>query len=253
MRWQHRKPQVRSLFRSNAPRGQFLCSTPAGPFFRSLITRSKASTFLLFFSTFSCFGSFLLFNRAAGFLSPQPHFATAGARRACQGWPLLQRPPKAWPLHDRARRQTGGVGAECASIRSICANRRLPISAGYTVLFAVECRSPHHGPSKASAPQCPKRDHRGVAGRITRSPRPVPAGTTFRQDGESGLRHAAGAIAGCHWNGCLVVHIRCRMTANLRATATVAFLAPIFLARAWPHVFSVDGRHVRLSRTFAAS
>ena len=32
---------------------------------------------------------FLLFNRDAGFLPPQPHFAMVDARRACQGWPLF--------------------------------------------------------------------------------------------------------------------------------------------------------------------
>jgi hypothetical protein len=42
---------------------------------------------LLAFFISACLRSFLLFNRAAGFLPPQPHFATAGARRTCQGWP----------------------------------------------------------------------------------------------------------------------------------------------------------------------
>ena len=36
-----------------------------------------------------CFRSFLWFNRAAGFLPPQPQFADVGARRTCQGWPLF--------------------------------------------------------------------------------------------------------------------------------------------------------------------
>ena len=62
-------------------------------------------------------------------------------------------------------------------------------------------RSPHHGPPEASAPQCPERDHRSVAGRIARSPRPVPAGTAFRHDGERELAYDAVDGAGCHWNG----------------------------------------------------
>jgi hypothetical protein len=33
--------------------------------------------------------SFLLFNRATGFLPPQPQIDAAGAHRACQGWPLF--------------------------------------------------------------------------------------------------------------------------------------------------------------------
>ena len=39
-----------------------------------------------------CRCPFLLFDRAAGFLPPRPREAKAGARRYCQGWPLL-RPP----------------------------------------------------------------------------------------------------------------------------------------------------------------
>ena len=39
-----------------------------------------------------CRCPFLLFDRAAGFLPPRPRDAKAGARRSCQGWPLL-RPP----------------------------------------------------------------------------------------------------------------------------------------------------------------
>src|SRR6516165_7079236 len=39
------------------------------------------------------FLTLLLFDRAAGLLPPRPHIRRAGARRCCQGWPLLQRPP----------------------------------------------------------------------------------------------------------------------------------------------------------------
>ena len=52
-----------------------------------------------------------------------------------------------------------------------------------------------------------------------------------------------------HWNVVPVVHMRCRMTASLRATAMVAFLAPMRLPRASPHVFSALGRADRLSNT----
>jgi hypothetical protein len=38
---------------------------------------------------FLLFRSFPLFDRAAGFPSPRPQDAEAGARRACQGWPLF--------------------------------------------------------------------------------------------------------------------------------------------------------------------
>jgi hypothetical protein len=35
------------------------------------------------------FPAFLLFDRAARFLSPRPHIIAADARRCCQGWPLV--------------------------------------------------------------------------------------------------------------------------------------------------------------------
>jgi hypothetical protein len=40
---------------------------------------------------------FLWFDRAAGFPSLRPQDRDADARRSCRGWPLHQRPPKAWP------------------------------------------------------------------------------------------------------------------------------------------------------------
>jgi hypothetical protein len=45
------------------------------------------------------------FDRAADFPSSRPQGAEAGARRACQGWPLLSGYRQARPLHDRARWQ----------------------------------------------------------------------------------------------------------------------------------------------------
>jgi len=44
--------------------------------------------------SFLLFRSFPLFDRAAGFPSPRPQDAEAGARRACQGWPLFSGHPQ---------------------------------------------------------------------------------------------------------------------------------------------------------------
>ena len=69
-------------------------------------------------------------------------------------------------------------------------------------------------------------------------------------EGLSDRPQAAGDAASVfHWNVVPVVHMRCRMTASLRATAMVAFLAPMRLPRASPHVFSALGRADRLSNT----
>ena len=54
------------------------------PFLRSLIAATNASVFSSFL------GSFLLFDRAAGFLPPRPWISDAGARRGCQGRPSLR-------------------------------------------------------------------------------------------------------------------------------------------------------------------
>jgi hypothetical protein len=47
--------------------------------------------------------------------------------------------------------------------------------------------------------------------------------------------------------------MRCRMTASLRATATVAFLVPARLASRVPQAFNVDHLETRLRMTPAAS
>jgi hypothetical protein len=49
------------------------------------------------------------------------------------------------------------------------------------------------------------------------------------------------------------IHMRCRMTASLRATATVAFRSPFRLASLIPQAFSPDHFGTRVSNTPAAS
>ena len=49
------------------------------------------------------------------------------------------------------------------------------------------------------------------------------------------------------------VQMQCRTTATLRATATLAFLAPTRFINRMPHAFNADQRCVRCSKTLAAS
>jgi hypothetical protein len=49
------------------------------------------------------------------------------------------------------------------------------------------------------------------------------------------------------------IHMRCRMTASLRATATLAFRSPFRLASLIPQAFSADHFGTRVSSTPAAS
>jgi len=53
------------------------------------------------------------------------------------------------------------------------------------------------------------------------------------------------------WNGVFVTHMRCRMTASLRATATSARRRPFVRTRCKPQVFSADGRVDLSSNEFA--
>jgi len=63
------------------------------------------------------------------------------------------RPPKAWPLHDRARRHAGSIGA-CSLPLSTSPLARTFDSVGCIVLFAVEGLAAPW-PSRVSTPQCP--------------------------------------------------------------------------------------------------
>ena len=101
------------------------------PFFRSLITRTNTRHFFLSFFTFPCLRSFLLFNRAAGFLPPQPHFTTGGARRACQGWPLFAATVRLGLYMTEHDGKLAGLGRKSASIGSGLAIREcqsLPVT-----------------------------------------------------------------------------------------------------------------------------
>jgi len=60
---------------------------------RAYEVKHKVIHILPISSSFSC-RPFPLFDRAAGFPSPRPQDAEAGARRACQGWPLFSGHPK---------------------------------------------------------------------------------------------------------------------------------------------------------------
>lgn len=64
------------------------------------------------------------------------------------------------------------------------------------------------------------------------------------------LDHAARISA---WNSVPSVQMAWRMTAILRARATLAFLAPMRLASLLPQRLSAEPRRTTVSRTFAAS
>jgi hypothetical protein len=65
--------------------------------------------------------------------------------------------------------------------------------------------------------------------------------------------YAAVAMSGIARNSALSAHMRCRITARLRAIATLAILCPILLARRLPHSFKVEVLCTRESSVVAAS
>src|SRR4051812_1269122 len=83
---------------------------------------------------------------------------------------------------------------------------------------------------------------------------PHPGRDRLAQTNRAGSPERSGAQrAGSQRNSVLSRHMRCRTTANFRATATLALRAPIRWVRACPQVFSQEGLVIRLSRTLAAS
>src|SRR6516225_5774230 len=84
----------------------------------------------------------------------------------------------------------------------------------------------------------------------------VPAGTSFpavlREPCDLVCSYAATSFFD-QLNSVPSIHMRCRMTANLRATATLAFRSPFRLASLNPQAFSADHFGTRVSSTPAAS
>jgi Putative transposase len=150
-------PILRTSFGSSS---LFLCSAwkPVSSFSNC---RTECKSILRLQSSLFAFECFPLFDRAAGFPSPRPWLAEAGARRACQDRPSHR------PLvtRDVARPHLDATEHDGTLVRSgpdsffFHASRVSIGSAGYIVLFAVEGNLAAPWSAKASAPQCPERDH----------------------------------------------------------------------------------------------
>src|SRR5271166_4040267 len=86
--------------------------------------------------------------------------------------------------------------------------------------------------------------------------RHVPAGTSFSALAETLAADQPACSAGSfadQQNSVPSIHIRWRMTASLRATATRALLRLFLFAMRMPQAFSVDHLATRVSSTLAAS
>jgi len=132
------------------------------------------------------------------------------------------------------------------------------IPVGHSLLFAVGAWPPHDGVRRTRRLNL-SRDLRGIAALRLRtlseiaSPI-VPTGTTRHPPWSGGnlnsSRHAAAVdVAAClpQRNSLPSAHMRCRMTASLRATATRARAMPRRLATFMPHARSADHFVLRIS------
>src|SRR5258708_18195348 len=85
----------------------------------------------------------------------------------------------------------------------------------------------------------------------------VPAGTCFpavlREPFDLVIARYAATSFFDQVNSVPSTHIRCRMTASLRATATLAFRSPLRLASLIPQAFSADHFGTRVSSRPSAS
>src|ERR1700742_2523286 len=97
-------------------------------------------------------------------------------------------------------------------------------------------------------------EHRKARGDLTNAS--VPAGTLVPGGGG---REFDSCYAVCsavsfddHLNSVPSIHIRCRMTASFRATATLALRSPLRFASRMPHALSADHFATRVSSTLAA-
>lgn len=197
---------------------------------------------------FSSSAPFFLFDPAGGFFSSRPQSAHAGARRACQDRPLgaaeglvLIRPSTTaeWT---RSGRPLGWH------------RRHMDRSAEYTVLCAVGC-PPHHGLRRVRRRNDPsalaraREESRGRRGPSRQGRRALPAGSV----GISSAPQRAAMGAAVQRNGSPVVHMRCKITASFRATATVAFFLPMRFTSPRPQDLRSLARAVRARHTLAAS
>ena len=147
------------------------------PSLRSLIATAKASAKLSIWHHFLPSRSFLWFDRAEAFSRLDRRMQTptrAGHVKAGRS----SRPPKAWPLHDRARRHAGSILACFASSLYFASRSNIRLCRVHRSLRGRGSRRTmafegfDAAMSRTRSPEC--------RGRIARSPRPVPTGTTFR-------------------------------------------------------------------------
>jgi hypothetical protein len=202
-------------------RGSFFCSTPAEPFFRSLIATTNASTFFLA-DLLSCLGTFFCSTAPQAFFCPDRRFPTptraeavkVGRRSAIAAHSAVSRPrldsfEHGGRLDDHGPEERSVVGCGSPLVFARVGLMSLPDPP-----FSTRSRVAGRIMAlRVSTPLCPERTQQEIgAGRIARSSRPVPAGTAFRREVRRrrtsiGLRRLEGQLrrsigTSCPWSTC---------------------------------------------------
>ena len=125
------------------------------------------------------------------------------------------------------------------------------IAAGVTVLSAVGRRR-RMMVFSGVASQCEERGAMPAGANFEIAATIVPAGTLVPPKRFS-VRSVAHAATPPQSNSVPSVQMQCRITASLRATATVVFLRPMRLTSLVAQLFSGEGRRTTLMSTLAAS
>jgi hypothetical protein len=134
----------------------------------------------------------------------------------------------------------------------------MTILAGPTVLSAFGLCPPHVAPGDFGGSMCEA--HFAIAdiaepGTISPSPRPGRDDSARLSARTRGLDQAGCIVASSddQLNSVPSIHIRCRMTASFRATATRALLRLLRLAMRMPQALRADHLATRVNSTLAAS
>lgn len=158
-------------------------------------------------------------------------------------------------------------GAEGAGLRSVMRRETIGLPARPRLyLLRSDERLPLPGSGSFSRSEPHDCVRGGAPHRVQRSARSSPSAETSRSPSPPSRQGRQPALlimragSGCYAIFSLLhskqvpsVQMQCRTTAILRATATLAFLAPTRFISRTPHAFNADQRCVRCSKTLAAS
>ena len=220
--------------------------------------------------------------------SPQPESAGSIKSYQCVKWaatyqvcPVTANPGRttrwqaSWPPPNTMAARYGGRPGSSPRLRIRCVgywgyrSQAIPLASlpsaapvNHSLLFAVGAWPPHDGVRRARCLNL-SRDLWGLRpsvpdsqrGHLAHRPHGNDVGSAVSGGNWNSFHYAAAAVAAClpQRNSDLSTHMRCRMTASFRATATRARAMPQRLAMFMPQARKADHLVLRTSSEWAAS